>query len=63
MAKGVSIKITLPKRISDVVDSTVKMGIFSSPSDLGKTAIVKYLDDMRLLDQLKGTIETHAIDE
>ena len=63
MAKGVSIKVTLPKRISEVVENTVKMGIFSSPSDLGKTAIVKYLDDMHLLDQLKSGIETHPIDE
>ena len=63
MTKGEIIKVTLPKRISEVVKNTVEMGLFSSESDLAKTAIIKYLDDMHLLDQLKSAIETHPIDK
>ena len=62
MAKGEPIKVTLPKRIFDIVDSTVKMGIFSSHSELGKTAIVEYLDKMHLLDQVKSSIESKPLD-
>jgi len=62
MKKGVPIKVNLPKRIFDIVESTVEMEIFSSPSDLGKTAIVEYLDKMHLLDQIKSSIESRPLD-
>ncbi len=63
MTEGEIIKVTLPKRISEVVKNTVEMGLFSSKSDLAKTAIIKYLDDIHLLDQLKSAIETHPVDK
>jgi len=62
LAKGLVIKVTLPKRIFDIVNSSVEMGIFSSHSDLGKTAIVEYLDKMHLLDQVKSSIESKPLD-
>ena len=55
-------KVTLPKRILDIVNSTVEMGLFSSPSDLGKTAIIDYLDKMHLLDEVKSSIGSKPLD-
>lgn len=63
MEKGVPIKVILPKRIAEIVESAAEMGIFSSSSDLGKTAIIKYLDDMHFLDLLKNTVAAHRIDK
>jgi len=63
LVKGESIKVTLPKRIFDIVDSVVKMEIFSSHSDLGKTAIIEYLEKMHLLDQVKNSIESRPLEK
>ena len=62
MKKGEIIKVTLPKRLFDIVQSTVEIGLFSSNSEFGKTAIIEYLDKMHLLDQLKNSIETKPLD-
>jgi len=41
----------------------VELGIFVNKTDVVRAALIKYLDDMHLLDQLKSSIETHPIDE
>ncbi len=60
---GVDYRFKLSRRIDGIIQATVDEGIFGSKNDLIKTAIVKYLDDMHLLDQIKSSIETHPIDE
>jgi len=62
LKKGGTIKVTVPERILDIVNSTVEMGLFSSPSDLGKTAIIAYLDNMHLLDEVKSNIGSKPLD-
>jgi len=62
LKKGETMKVTLPKRILDIVNSTVEMGLFSSPSDLGKIAIIDYLDKMHLLDEVKSSIGSKPLD-
>ena len=39
------------------------MEIFSSHSDLGKTAIIEYLEKMHLLDQVKNSIESRPLEK
>ncbi len=60
---GVDYRFKLSRRIDRIIQATVYEGIFGSKNDLIKTAIVQYLDDMHLLDQIKSSIETHPIDE
>jgi len=62
LTKGKTIKVTLPKRIFEIVENTVQMGIFSSHSDLGKTAIVDYLEKLHLLDEVKSNIGSRPLD-
>ncbi len=60
---GVDYRFKLSRRIDRIIQATVVAGIFGSKNDLIKTAIVQYLDNMHLLDQIKSSIETHPIDE
>jgi len=62
LKKGKIIKVTVPTRIFQIVENTVEMDLFSSPSDLGKTAIIDYLNKMHLLDQVKSSIESKPLD-
>jgi len=59
----VDYRFKLSSRIDRIIQATVDEGIFGSKNDLIKTAIVQYLNDMHLLDQIKSSIETHPIDE
>ena len=36
---------------------------FPEKNDIVKIAVVKYLDDMHLLDQVKSSIETHPLEK
>ncbi len=60
---NVDYRFKLSRRIDRIIQATVDKGIFGSKKDLIKTAIVQYLDNMHLLDQIKSSIETHPIDE
>ncbi len=59
----VDYRFKLSSRIDRIIQATVDEGIFGSKNDLIKTAIIQYLNDMQLLDQIKSSIETHPIDE
>lgn len=58
---GVEIRIKIPKNLDKIIQSTVDEGIFNNKTDLLKMALVRYLDDMHLLDQLKTKIETQPL--
>jgi len=58
---GVEYRVKLPRRIDKIIMATVDEGLFANKNDIVKTAVVKYLDDMHLLDQVKSSIETHPI--
>ena len=53
----------LPRRIDKIILATVDEGLFANKNDIVKSAVVKYLDDMHLLDQVKSSIETHPLEK
>ena len=59
---AVEIRMRISKNLDRIIQSTVDEGIFNNKSDLLKMALVRYLDDMHLLDQLKTKIETQPLD-
>lgn len=59
---AVEIRMRISKNLDKIIQSTVDEGIFNNKSDLLKMALVRYLDDMHLLDQLKTKIETQPLD-
>jgi len=60
---GAEYRIKIPKRIDRIIQATVDEGLFGSKNDVVKAAVVKYLDDMHLLDQVKSSIETHPLEK
>ncbi|MCV0399589.1 MAG: hypothetical protein K5785_06285 [Nitrosarchaeum sp.] len=60
---GVDYRLKLPRRIDRIIQATVDEEIFASKNDVVKAAVVKYLDDMHLLDQIKVSIETHPLEK
>jgi Arc/MetJ-type ribon-helix-helix transcriptional regulator len=60
---GAEYRIKIPKRIDKIIQATVDEGLFGSKNDVVKAAVVKYLDDMHLLDQVKSSIETHLLEK
>jgi len=60
---GADYRIKIPKRIDRIIQATVDEGLFGSKNDVVKAAVVKYLDDMHLLDQVKSSIETHPLEK
>ena len=55
------IRVRIPKRIDDLIQSTVDQGIFTNKTDLVKAALIQYLDNLHLLDEIKNSIESHPI--
>ena len=60
---GAEYRLKIPKRIDRIIQATVDEGLFGSKNEVIKSAVVKYLDDMHLLDQVKSTIETHPLEK
>ena len=60
---GVEYRVMLPRRIDKIILATVDEGLFANKNDIVKSAVVKYLDDMHLLDQVKSSIETHPLEK
>jgi len=59
----VDVRFKISKRIDEIIQRTVKEGIFTTKSDFYKSAAIHYLDQLHLLDQLKNAIETHRLDK
>ena len=57
----VEYRITLPKGIDRIIEAALEEGIYVNKSDVVRTAVIKYLDDMHLLDQIKLDVRAHHL--
>jgi len=57
------IRFPIKKQVKLILESAVKLGIFASKNDVARIALIKYLDEMNLLDKLKNDINSQPIDE
>ena len=57
----VEYRITLPKGIDRIIEAALEEGIYVNKSDVVRAAVIKYLDDMHLLDQIKLDVRAHHL--
>ena len=58
----VEYRITLPKGIDRIIEATLEEGMYVNKNDVVRAAVVKYLDDMHLLDQVKSSVRAHHLE-
>lgn len=58
----VEYRITLPKGIDRIIEAALEEGIYVNKSDVVRAAVIKYLDDMHLLDQIKLDARTRHLE-
>jgi len=52
------IRFPIKKQVNSILESAVELGIFASKNDVARIALIKYLNDMQLLDKLKNDIKS-----
>ena len=55
------IRFPIKKQVNLILESAVDLGIFASKNDVARIALIKYLNDMNLLDKLKNYINRQPI--
>ena len=58
----VEYRITLPKGIDRIIEAALEEGIYVNKSDVVRAAVIKYLDDMHLLDQIKLDVRARHLE-
>ena len=58
----VEYRITLPKGIDRIIEAALEEGIYVKKSDVVRAAVIKYLDDMHLLDQIKLDVRARYLE-